>query len=124
MSVSGVCHILLPSFLRKAIRAFELKQLVRESGCELSRIGRSRNWRLSATREQMTYIIEHVQASQEETWQWLAKLLEQHRGSFTQSELINLVKRNPQISVNELIILANCTIAEARKAIDAYEFSE
>ncbi len=122
--MASLCHILLPSFLRRAMRAFELKQLVRESGCELSRIGRSRNWRLSATREQMSDIITRVQNSEEATWQWLVPLLEKHRGNFTQSELISLVKRNPQISVNELVILANCTIAEARKAIDTFEFMD
>ena len=117
-------HILLPSFLRKAMRAFELKSLVRSSGCELSRIGRSRNWRISATREQMTAIINMVRESEEETWQWLVTLLEKERGSFTHSEILNLVKRNPGITVNELVVLASCTIAEARLAIDDFEFSE
>lgn len=117
-------HILLPSFLRRAMRAFELKALVRQSGCELNRIGRSRNWRLTADREQMTAIIELVRASEEETWQWLVKLIEKERGSFTHAEILNLVKRNPGISVTELVILANCTIAEARTAIDEFEWSE
>ncbi|TRX57318.1 hypothetical protein FNN08_07425 [Thalassomonas sp. M1454] len=122
--LSSVRHILLPSFLRKALRAYELKSLVRESGCELCRIGRSRNWRLSATREQMTKIIELVRASEEPTWQWIVKLLEQQRGDLTQAEIMNFVVRNPDITVNELVILADCTIAEARKAIDAYEFQD
>ncbi|KGJ92473.1 ribosome recycling factor family protein [Thalassotalea sp. ND16A] len=122
--MSAVCHILLPSFLRRAMRAFELKALVRTSGCELTRIGRSRNWRLTASREQMTTIIELVRDSEEETWQWLIKVLEQHRGSFTQQELQNLVQRNPEITVNELVNLANCTLAEARNAIDAHEWAD
>ncbi|WNC67545.1 ribosome recycling factor family protein [Thalassotalea nanhaiensis] len=120
----AVHHILLPSFLRRAMRAFELKALVRQSGCELNRIGRSRNWRLTADREQMTKIIELVRNSEEETWQWLVKLIEKERGSFTHTEILNLVKRNPGISVTELVVLANCTIAEARTAIDEFEWSE
>ncbi|WP_371373076.1 ribosome recycling factor family protein [Thalassotalea aquiviva] len=122
--MASVCHILLPSFLRRALRAFELKALIRSSGCELSRIGRSRNWRLSATREQMSEIIEKIHQSDEASWQWLIPLLEKNKGNFTQTELLNLVRRNPQISVNELVIMANCTIAEARKAIDVYEWGE
>lgn len=122
--MSAVSHILLPSFLRRALKAFELKALVRRSGCELTRIGRSRNWRLSATREQITTIIEDVRGSEEETWQWLIKLLEKQRGSLTQQELLNLVQRNPQITVTELVNFASCTIAEARKAIDSFEFDD
>lgn len=106
------------------MRAFELKALVRTSGCELTRIGRSRNWRLTADREQMTEIIELVRNSEEETWQWLVKLIEKERGSFTHAEILNLVERNPGISVTELVILANCTLAEARTAIDEYEWAE
>lgn len=122
--LSAVRHILLPSFLRRALKAFELKALVRSSGCELTRIGRSRNWRLSATREQITCIIELIRDSEEQTWQWLVKLLEQQRGSLTQQELLNLVKRNPHITVTELVHMASCTLAEARQAIDNYEFDE
>ncbi len=117
-------HILLPSFLRRALRAFELKALVRSSGCELNRIGRSRNWRLTADREQLTAIIELVRDSEEDTWQWLVKLLEQQRGAFTEAEILNLVKRNPGITVTELVLMANCTLAEARQTIDKYEWQE
>lgn len=113
---------MLPSFLRRALKAFALKAMVRDSGCELQRIGRSRHWRLSATREQMTMIIEQVRDSEEPSWQWVVKLLEQERGNLTQAEIINFVTRNPEITVNELVILANCTIAEARQALDTYEW--
>ncbi|WP_068545613.1 ribosome recycling factor family protein [Thalassotalea crassostreae] len=119
-----VHHILLPSFLRKSMRAYELKALIRETGCELSRIGRSRNWRLSATRDQMTEIISGLEQVSEPTWAWLIKLIEQQRGQFTEKEIYAFVVRNPSISVNELVKLANCTIAEARKAIDEYEWHD
>jgi hypothetical protein len=115
---------MLPSFLRRALKAFALKAMVRDSGCELQRIGRSRHWRLSATREQMTMIIEQVRDSEEPSWQWLVKLLEQQRGDLTHTEIMNFVVRNPEITVTELVILANCTLADARTALDAYEFQD
>ncbi|WP_282434712.1 ribosome recycling factor family protein [Thalassotalea sp. Y01] len=117
-------HVTLPSFLRRALRAFELKALIRDSGSELSRIGRSRNWRLSASREQLFNVIESIRRVDEPSWQWVITLLEKKLGDFTQDDIINLVKRNPGITVNELVILANCTIIEARKAIDAYEWMD
>ena len=104
------------------MRAFELKSLIRESGCELSRIGRSRNWRLSADREQLSEIIDVISNSDEPTWQWLVALISKERGSFTHAELVALVVRNPSITVNELVNMANCTLAEARKAIDEFEW--
>ncbi|NMP14923.1 hypothetical protein HII16_01045 [Thalassotalea sp. Y01] len=106
------------------MRAFELKALIRDSGSELSRIGRSRNWRLSASREQLFNVIESIRRVDEPSWQWVITLLEKKLGDFTQDDIINLVKRNPGITVNELVILANCTIIEARKAIDAYEWMD
>ncbi|WP_371186439.1 ribosome recycling factor family protein [Thalassotalea maritima] len=115
-------HIMLPSFLRRAMRAFELKAIIRQSGCELSRIGRSRNWRLSASREQILEIIELLRQQDEPSWQWVLTLLESKIGSYTEADILEFVKRNPNISVNELVTLANCTVAQARQALDAYEF--
>ncbi|WP_394176677.1 ribosome recycling factor family protein [Thalassotalea litorea] len=122
--VSVVIHILLPSFLRRVMRAYEIKAIIRESGAELSRIGRSRNWRLSANREQLTNLIHELEQTDEPSWRWVLTKIKESRGQLTEKELVNLVARNPGISVKELVILANCTIAEARSAIDTYEWQD
>ncbi|MDN3651768.1 ribosome recycling factor family protein [Thalassotalea ponticola] len=115
---------MLPSFLRRAMRAFELKAIIRQSGCELTRIGRSRNWRLSASREQLLQISESLRQHEEPSWQWVLALLESKIGTYTEADILEFVKRNPNISVNELVTLANCTVAQARQALDSYEFLE
>ncbi|WP_185968068.1 ribosome recycling factor family protein [Thalassotalea sp. PS06] len=122
--MAQLIHILLPSFLRRVMRAYEIKAIIRDSGAELSRIGRSRNWRLSANRDQLTTLIHSLEQTEEVSWQWVLKKIKESRGQLTEKELVNLVSRNPGISVKELVVLANCTIAEARSAIDIYEWQD
>ncbi|TKB44484.1 ribosome recycling factor family protein [Thalassotalea mangrovi] len=124
IDMAQLIHILLPSFLRRVMRAYEIKAIIRDSGAELSRIGRSRNWRLSANRDQLTTLIHSLEQTEEVSWQWVLKKIKESRGQLTEKELVNLVSRNPGISVKELVVLANCTIAEARSAIDIYEWQD
>ncbi|TLU65148.1 hypothetical protein FE810_09510 [Thalassotalea litorea] len=122
--MAQLIHILLPSFLRRVMRAYEAKAIIRDSGADLSRIGRSRNWRLSANREQLTALIHELEQTDEPSWRWVLTKLKESRGQLTQKELVNLVSRNPGISVKELVSLASCTIGEARAAIDIYEWQD
>ncbi|PCI63610.1 MAG: hypothetical protein COB35_00800 [Gammaproteobacteria bacterium] len=113
--------LILPSFLRRSLRAYALKDMVRSSGCELSRIGRSRNWRLIATQSQLQQIIALIQNSNEPSWQWLAVFLAKNKAQISHQELITMIKFKPDITINELLARTDCTLAQARKALDEVE---
>lgn len=116
--------IILPSFLRRVIKAYAIKAGIREIGCELSRIGRSRNWQLIATEEQIMLTIAFIDASNEDSWLWLSKKLKQDGQHFSHSLLLDIAKRNPNITINELMAKTDCTVGQARKVIDEIEWAE
>lgn len=104
------------------MRAFALKTLIREQGCELSRIGRSRNWQLKANKEQLIKVIDELEKTTEPSWQWVAPKLRQHVDYTTFESLLQIAKTKPGITVNELMAKTDCTIQQARKVIDELEF--
>jgi len=117
-----IIQIILPSLLRRTIKAYALKAEIRKLGVELHRIGRSRNWQIKASTKQLEQVIEYIQATDEESWQWLAKKLQEHVKYTTYESILSIAKNNPNITTNELIIKTDCTLAQARKAIDEIEF--
>ncbi|MFD2165957.1 ribosome recycling factor family protein [Thalassotalea euphylliae] len=119
---SSSSTIILPSFLRKTMKAYALKSEIRAIGCELNRIGRSRNWKLSADKYQLQNIIEFIEQSNEDSWQWLAKHLRKQQESLTHDDLMFIAKQNAGITVNQLIAKTDCTAAQARRVIDELEF--
>jgi len=123
-SPSYIPVINLPSLLRKVIKAYALKAGIRDCGCELYRIGRSRNWQLKATFEQIEKIIDFILTSEEPSWQWLASYLANQRQTLSHDELIRIAKIKPDITVNQLMARTDCTIAQARKVIDELEWRE
>ena len=116
--------ITLPSFLRRVLKAYALKAQIRELGCELNRIGRSRNWQLKASFEQIEGIIELIEVSEEPSWQWLAKHLRAQHQDLSHDMLISIAKKTSGITVTQLMARTDCTIAEARKVIDELEWQE
>ncbi len=116
--------IILPSFLRRVLRAYALKAQIRSFGCELSRIGRSRNWQISASPEQINEVILFIEQSDEDSWQWLAKKLKQDNQKLSHQHLLNIAKKNSGITINELIAKTDCTVLEARQVIDELEWLE
>lgn len=117
-------HITLPSFLRRVLKAYAIKTLIREQGCELNRIGRSRNWQLKATFEQLEQTISVIEASKEASWQWVATHLSKQRKNLGFDMLVSIALKKPGITVTELMQRTDCTIAEARRVIDTIEFAE
>jgi len=115
--------ITLPSFIRRIQKSNTLKTQIKSLGCELSRVGRSRNWKLRASQEQIIAIIGLVEASSEESWLWLAKYLRSQRQQLSHSDLINIAKLKPDVSVSELMAKTDCTVAQARRVIDEIEWS-
>jgi len=116
--------ITLPSFLRRILKAYALKTHIRNLGCQLNRIGRSRNWQLTASQEQINEIILLIENENEDSWLWLAKLLKSQYQLLNHSNLINIAKKKSGISVNELMAKTDCTVAQARRVIDELEWSE
>jgi len=123
-SLNHIPVINLPSLLRKVIKAYALKAGIRDCGCELYRIGRSRNWQLKASFEQLEQVITFIQLSEEPSWQWLVSYLMKQRQTLSFEELLRIAKIKPDITVNQLMARTDCTIAEARKVIDELEWLE
>lgn len=116
-----IVTISLPSFLRRTMKAYELKAHIRQQGCELNRIGRSRNWQLKANFDQLQCIIAFVDLSNETSWLWLAKLLRNEYKHLTHDELIKIASTLTDVTISALIARTDCTIVQARAIIDELE---
>ncbi|XQW86194.1 ribosome recycling factor family protein [Thalassotalea piscium] len=116
--------IILPSFLRRVFKAYALKANIRAQGCELNRIGRSRNWQLHATAEQISAVINLIEEANEESWLWVAKHLKTYRQALTHQHLLTIAEKRSGVTVNELMALTDCTVAQARKVLDELEWQE
>jgi hypothetical protein len=103
------------------MKAYALKAKVREVGCELNRIGRSRNWQLKANMTQIQAIVTFIEQEEEQSWLWLAKLLRQEYQHLSHDALLSLAKRQSTITIASLMAQTDCTIAQARKVIDELE---
>lgn len=117
-------QIILPSFLRRVLKAYALKAIIRAQGCELSRIGRSRNWQLKATHEQISRVIQLIEEANEDSWLWLAKHLKACRQTLTHQHLLAIARKRSNITINELMALTDCTVAQARKVLDELEWQD
>ena len=102
----------------RTVETFALKALIRDTGAVLTRKGRSSNWLLFADKEQMRQIVGDIEQSGQQSWQWLAKLIREKHSQYSFEELRNLVSRNPNITVNQLVAMTDCTLADARRVID------
>jgi hypothetical protein len=119
--VQKINIITLPSFLRKSLKAYALKAKIRELGCELQRIGRSRNWQLKANFEQLQEIIVFVNESNEPSWAWLSSLLSRQHTHLSHENLIEVANHLSTVTVSSIMARTDCTIAQARKVIDELE---
>lgn len=122
MAVKKPSHNLSPIPIRalagRTVETFALKALIRETGSVLTRKGRSSNWMLFADKEQMRQIVSDIEQSAQPSWQWLAKLIREKHSQYSYDELRNLVVRNPNITINQLIAMTDCTLVDARRVID------
>ena len=103
------------------MKAYALKAHIREQGCELKRIGRSRHWLLTANFEQLQSIITFIEASNEPSWSWLTKLLKSEYQHLSHDELLRIASTIDNVTISALIARTDCTIAQARKIIDELE---
>ena len=103
------------------MKAYALKAHIRQQGCELKRIGRSRNWLLTANFEQLQAIIAFIDSSSEPSWAWLTKLLRSEYQHLSHDELVKIASTIEQVTVSALIARTDCTIVQARQVIDVLE---
>ncbi len=122
--MSKLVTITLPSFLRRVLKAYALKAHIRQLGCQLTRIGRSRNWQLVASFKQINDIILLIESADEDSWLWLAKHLKSQHTQLSYEALLTIAKHQPNITVNELMAKTDCTIEQARRVIDQLEWAE
>jgi len=115
-------EIPLNSFVRRTQDHKQLKALVLGTGAMLKRKGRSRNWILKADWSQISEILNNVQLTDEPSWYWFIKELQKHKPQLSIEELVELVKQKPLITLNQLIEKTDCTLAQAREAIDIVEW--
>lgn len=111
----------LPSFLRRTLKAYAIKAYIRQLGCELSRIGRSRNWQLKANFSQLQAIVDFIQSKDENSWLWLEKLLKNQYQHLSHDNLRALAERMGNVTVAALMARTDCTLVQARKVLDELE---
>ena len=112
----------LNGFVRRTQNTDQLKAGIKATGATLNRKGRSRNWTLSATHEQFRQIIQFLNESEQDSWLWLIKYLKDNKPPLTYEELLAIATQNPGITLNQLVSLTDCTLIQARKALDAAEW--
>lgn len=103
------------------MKAYALKAYIRQQGCELKRIGRSRHWLLKANFDQLQAIIAFIELSGEPSWRWLTKLLRSEYQHLSHDELLRIASTIEKVTISALIARCDCTIAQARQVIDELE---
>tara|TARA_R110001592_G_scaffold14341_2_gene64302 strand:- start:1280 stop:1600 length:321 start_codon:yes stop_codon:yes gene_type:complete len=103
------------------MKAYALKAHIRQQGCELKRIGRSRHWLLKANFDQLQAIIAFIELSGEPSWRWLTKLLRNEYQHLNHDELLRIASTIEKVTISALIARSDCTIAQARQVIDELE---
>lgn len=116
--------ILLPSLIhrigREAVKQAQL--LATQQGCELKRVRRSRNWSVSGNALDVQALNKALAAAKVEAFRYLiqkldsALLLHADKLEPLAAKLVRLINENPNVTLNELIELTQCSITEARLA--------
>jgi hypothetical protein len=111
----------LPSFVRRSLKAQILKVYIRQQGCQLRRIGRSRNWQLKANITQLQAIVAFIEQENEASWLWLEKCLKKEYQHLNHEDLVKLASRLNTLTITALMAQTDCTLAQARKVLDELE---
>lgn len=112
----------LKGFVQRTKKTNQLKLLFKSSGATLTRKGRSRNWQVSVKPEQMIRISQEIELACEPSWLWISKQISDRKLNFSFEELLRIAKENLPVTVTSLVSMTDCTISEARKAIDYLEW--
>jgi len=119
--VERINTIPLPSFLRRCQKSHALKAYIKQLGCELSRKGRSRNWQLKVNFSQRQAIVNFIENEGEDSWLWLAKLLNKQVQHLNHENLLVLAESMSNVTISALMTQTDCTLTQARKILDELE---
>lgn len=109
--------IQLNSFVRRVDDKERVIALAVSEKCSLKRIRRSRHWQLSGTELQLT----HFKAGLTDIADYWIKLAIEKALPKKQLSLQECLISQPNITINQLVAMTECTVAEARQAIDQFE---
>ena len=119
-----IVSVNLNSFVRRTDNNSQLKNLLRSHGGQLKRVGRSRNWQMTVPLNGLLALIRVIESSGESSWLWVGKLLEQRKPKLSSDQLSQIAREHSNISVAQLVSLTDCTMGEARRAIDTLEWEQ
>lgn len=109
--------IQLNSFVRRVDDKERILALALKEECRLKRIRRSRHWQLSGTELQLN----HFKAGLIDIADYWIKQAVEKALPKKQLSLQECLLSQPNITVNQLVAETECTVAEARQAIDQFE---
>ena len=122
---STICSIKLNNFLHRIDCKTTIINIFTVNGCTIKRIRRSKNWLLTGKLEQLIEVNKHLQQHLTENIEskkvgWILEAID--KGLPKPSvDLVTLVRSNPDMTINRLIVETGCTLIEARIAIDKAE---
>ncbi|EGA68182.1 hypothetical protein VISI1226_15616 [Vibrio sinaloensis DSM 21326] len=107
----------LNSFVHRVNDKQQVLNLVAEHGCQLKRIRRSRHWMLSGDEDQLRLLSDQLDSVSQ---QWIIKAINLALPKLTIS-LQQVLTEQPNLTVTQLVSLTDCSMEEARRAIDEHE---
>ncbi|MFH0260662.1 ribosome recycling factor family protein [Vibrio mediterranei] len=104
----------LNSFVHRVEDKAQVIASASQSGCTLKRIRRSRNWLVIGRKEQLASFALDAGIG------WISVAIEKVLSEY-KSPIQQVLERNPEVTIAELMHESGCTLVEARAAIDEYE---
>lgn len=106
--------IRLNSFVHRVDDKAAVLSCAADTGCTLKRIRRSRNWTLTGEATQLTQFALSANVG------WISVAIDKALADY-KSPIQEVLEREPEITVSDLMYQSGCTLAEARAAIDEFE---
>ena len=133
-----IIRIQLNSFVHRVFNTEDVKEIIKAKKFTIKIIKRSRNWAISGTAEQIEDVIiaiDNYASRKEPKVKWIndaiTSAIKDPEKQIAVAKTKNIPEKlkpitylteNPSITVTQLAYIADCTLSEARKAIDEYEF--
>lgn len=120
--------ISLPSLIHRIGRdqVDSIREMAVEHGCMLKRIRRSRNWQVEGCYFSLRTLISELAKGDSLKFQYVIKKLSEAIANIEpprtiEQQLADLIKKNPNITLNELVAETGCEISQARQVRFHYE---
>lgn len=109
--------VILNSFVHRVPDKSHVLALAHQTGCQLKRIRRSRNWLLSGQEDQLRLLSGLLNQAPH---LWIVKAID----TALPQPVVNLqalIAETPTLTVNQLVKQTGCSLSEARQALDEFE---